>query len=801
MSSHTSPPIQSTTDILTSLAIDFREPRIRNSYAANHPEFIGWLNQVVQELLGILEERAADKFIEEERKQLVELMRVVANFVADNDDNRTLIHSQTSTQQLLHSILTILTTPASPPSKIDTDLAKPLLGAILNLVLTTTTHPSVQEYWIQSGRWVRVVEAGNWLYLPGAAGEEESDEEREVRAVLASWAWKIVSCLSENEAFAESETMAALPKDTIIHLAAPLQHFTHNSTTPPTSPEKQQQHGNTTSQDLSILLNSTSTIHLLSTTAEGCAIIGHAIYAAGSGSGSVDDDDDDGRNGHDTLRTLASSGSGRAGEWIVRFVEKGDCFDYWEEEEDNEEEEEEGEDAESRGKVGTAVTTGNQPSAPPDAETSTSSSSLSSTNTASTTAAQAFTTVTPALALAPAAAPAAASRPGEKKLGAAKASIMAALAEMCADFEFFDKQDRAGGVADDGRWFWETLMRWMAVGVVDANGKGGRGSREGEDRSRVAGGREDLVSSKNIASQPVLIAHLIHLLDTATPETPAQITHGLVGLLRNLALAPQQQELKRTLLGPVAGACARVGVFCREMDMVDTTSSMFGSNEEILDQILQLQQRTDDQAVKIEVSRLMTTLVTSLAKGGEVTSVDQHAEGRMMEALMRDRRVLACPATLIGLGGQHEMLLAEGVLALALIAKRNTKGKFRAPVPAGKLSLIRGYRLRAAVINVLRESSTALSALRKYVGSPTSAQPVISNICILFLNLASDIKDSTADKATADGRVSEHIAEEEHAFRQQIVDCLSTIAAREDVHANTQRVVEAAQKVWKDVKA
>lgn len=114
------------------------------------------------------------------------------------------------------------------------------------------------------------------------------------------------------------------------------------------------------------------------------------------------------------------------------------------------------------------------------------------------------------------------------------------------------------------------------------------------------------------------------------------------------------------------------------LSAVDTNSSNLVANSEILDQILELQSRVDDQAIKIEISRLMTALLTSLAKGGEIALVDEQTQG-CIETWVRDSRVLVCPMTLIGLGGQHEMLLAEGVLALALVAKRNAKGEYTSP--------------------------------------------------------------------------------------------------------------------------
>jgi hypothetical protein len=123
----------------------------------------------------------------------------------------------------------------------------------------------------------------------------------------------------------------------------------------------------------------------------------------------------------------------------------------------------------------------------------------------------------------------------------------------------------------------------------------------------------------------------------------------------------------------------------------DTTSCIVAANFEMIEQILAMQERADDQAIKIEVSRLITTLLTFLAKQGPINSSgDQQSRESYIEVLVRDSRSLACPASLIALGSQHEILLAEGVLALALVAKSNSKGKFATldpPSPERKLPL------------------------------------------------------------------------------------------------------------------
>lgn len=72
--------------------------------------------------------------------------------------------------------------------------------------------------------------------------------------------------------------------------------------------------------------------------------------------------------------------------------------------------------------------------------------------------------------------------------------------------------------------------------------------------------------------------------------------------------------------------------------------------------------RTDDQSLKIEISRLVSALVRALSVP-------------YSEPVVRDDRELAALTMLVGLGSAHEILLAEGVLALALVAKSAQGGK------------------------------------------------------------------------------------------------------------------------------
>ncbi|KAJ9093124.1 hypothetical protein QFC19_008467 [Naganishia cerealis] len=612
---------------LAHLATEFRDPTIRSSYVEANPNFAGWLDQVIKRTLALLtDNKDISALGSQDRQELIESLRVIANLVADN---AYLYGLYARRQQKL----------ATGNSSVDLDLAKPLLGAILNLVLTSS-YTSAQDYWIEDAQWVNFMILGNALYNPGEESvplktehKEDWAASRALRAVLSSWAWKIVSSVSETEAFTKSDVLSAVPPRTLVHLTAPLEHFSRNVSSVENNEQPEQQQSDpssTMSDDLEILGSCSTLVHLLSTTAVGSKLISDAMYVAG-------------QRVHDQVEI------GRAAERMLGFVEFADVVDTWEDEDEDEDEDGEEQDGmEQRHNV--------------------------STGTAANPTHQANS-----------ASPKSTLRPGEKQLGAAKSSIMAALAEVCAGFEFFDHE------RDEGLWLWQTITRWIGVGATEEESV--------EDGAREA--RDDLIScgllcignyirsdstANTIASQGAVVSHLIHLLNTATPQTPVQITHSLIGLLRNLALAPQL-ELRGKLIIPVVNACLRIGVFQRQSDLLgsvqvtpsssltlDATSTTLSAKSELLDQILELQLRVDDQAIKIEISRLMTTLLTALAKAGDLASRDSRPMGHLAD-LIQDMRVLACPATLIELGAQHETLLAEGVLAMALVAKSDVGGK------------------------------------------------------------------------------------------------------------------------------
>jgi hypothetical protein len=93
-------------------------------------------------------------------------------------------------------------------------------------------------------------------------------------------------------------------------------------------------------------------------------------------------------------------------------------------------------------------------------------------------------------------------------------------------------------------------------------------------------------------------------------------------------------------------------------------------DEGVRSQVMDLQDRTDEQSIKIEISRFVACLCTTLARGSQPPD-----EQPPLEKLASDERTVRALVALVRLGSAQEVLLAEGVLALALIAKTEGGGK------------------------------------------------------------------------------------------------------------------------------
>ncbi|GHJ85612.1 hypothetical protein NliqN6_2014 [Naganishia liquefaciens] len=668
---------------LASLAVAFRDPAQRHDYATAHPEFMPWLGRVVERVRETTTQGDGDG--DDADAELGELCKLVANFVADDDTNRSLICQHTSFLALVRSRIHARRRPPHGHASL-----KPLLASLLNLLLSETylvPHTTLLPCWLPLVRWA------NELHIPAAEGKDEDEGgcAVEEKATMASWAWQCVHRLLDAAASHDPpreipslDAAAADDDDDDLfaithHLFRPLTHFAE-----PADAVAPSRGAGTMLPDLTIL--------------EACADVVCLLADHPAGGRRV------------CLGAVQSQQDTTDAHLLVRFIEYAEVVDGWTGEDadaDADDDSESEQEAESR-----------VPSPPPPTD----------------------------------------ARPGENALGRVKARLMALLADLCAEpgIRLFptDASVRKRGLGG-------TLVRWI-----------------GHDR------RDDLVTcgllcmgnyitddarAREITSQPHLVAHLTRLLDSTDPSTPPQRTHALLGALRNLALAPSStgaSNVNRQLAPHVVEAVKRAGLIMPGMDLVasvqggavglmrllcrgdETTSRETLADDALTSATMDLWQRTDDQSLKTEIARWLVVLARS---------------GPPSPLPAADDRVVRAVAGLLGLGGQQEVLLAEGVLALALLAK----------TPAGARTV---YDVLSAA------DDKALVSLEAYATSPTAPPPVLSNICILLLHLAQARQPDNNNEDDMAGRI------------RRTLQC---VAARQGLDESSKGAVAAAQAAWR----
>lgn len=79
-----------------------------------------------------------------------------------------------------------------------------------------------------------------------------------------------------------------------------------------------------------------------------------------------------------------------------------------------------------------------------------------------------------------------------------------------------------------------------------------------------------------------------------------------------------------------------------------------------MDQLLKLFSRSDDQAIKFEVTRVFVNIARSL-------SVPPHNQGEAYHHL-HDERIIATLTWMLRIGAEYPVLVNEAIIALALVA-------------------------------------------------------------------------------------------------------------------------------------
>nr|XP_018261057.1 uncharacterized protein I303_06774 [Kwoniella dejecticola CBS 10117]OBR83215.1 hypothetical protein I303_06774 [Kwoniella dejecticola CBS 10117] len=236
----------------------------------------------------------------------------------------------------------------------------------------------------------------------------------------------------------------------------------------------------------------------------------------------------------------------------------------------------------------------------------------------------------------------------EKRLGKAKATIVRILVDLSINVPASSP-------------FWDTMRAWLEM----------------EDRSDLLNcallsfGNSvkdaDASAKSLLQGKESLLPKIISLLSSATP---AIIQHSVIGLLKNLSVARDNQDVlgdagvieklyemgvwleKTDMLGSVQGGAAGIiKNLCRA-----NASNALRFLALPLEPLLDLIKRVDDPALKFECTRVFVNVIKSLAMAQE--SVKPLGGTRIVEAL----------TIMLVEGEKYPVLQSESVIALTLLA-------------------------------------------------------------------------------------------------------------------------------------
>nr|XP_019010485.1 uncharacterized protein I206_04954 [Kwoniella pini CBS 10737]OCF49266.1 hypothetical protein I206_04954 [Kwoniella pini CBS 10737] len=235
----------------------------------------------------------------------------------------------------------------------------------------------------------------------------------------------------------------------------------------------------------------------------------------------------------------------------------------------------------------------------------------------------------------------------EKRLGKAKAATVRGLVDLSTDVPITSS-------------FWNTMRRWLDI-------------KERSDLLNCAlltfgNSVKDDESAKNLVQgDESLLPKIIPLL---SPSTPAMTQHSVIGLMKNLSVARDNQDVlgkagvieklyemgvwseKTDMLGSVQGGAAGiVKNLCRSNA---SNSSRFLVLP--LDPLLDLIKRVDDPALKFECTRVFVNVIKSLAIAQKPV------------APVGDARIIDALAKMLVDGEKYPVLQSESVIALTLLA-------------------------------------------------------------------------------------------------------------------------------------
>ncbi|KAL7411517.1 hypothetical protein BDY24DRAFT_133023 [Mrakia frigida] len=285
---------------------------------------------------------------------------------------------------------------------------------------------------------------------------------------------------------------------------------------------------------------------------------------------------------------------------------------------------------------------------------------------------------------------------GGKALSLVKGTLVSVVVAVMGEDEVGELvlggESEEEGKASEGKELREVLERWVGLALPKEDG--------GEEREDL--GICAVLSLGNLARNEsnciALLAPpsplLSRILPLLSPKTDLKLQHGLVGLLKNLAIPDANKSIlgsarvselvvemgcldkERDNVGSVQGGAVGILKFLAKGSVENALrivlpSSSSSSTPALLHTIIAFQIRTADPALKMEAARTLVNLVRTLfstSAAAHVGSGSRLEEARA--ALNSSRPVVDGLVALIrsGAEGGYLGLVGEGVMGLAVLA-------------------------------------------------------------------------------------------------------------------------------------
>ncbi len=271
-------------------------------------------------------------------------------------------------------------------------------------------------------------------------------------------------------------------------------------------------------------------------------------------------------------------------------------------------------------------------------------------------------------------------REASKQYGQCKAALARSIVAIAGEDRNMDTLfGGSAGAQKREAWFIDTLKAWVKLQQPDASG--------------ASAGRDDLVSVAlltlgNLArkdSHCVMMIEQHQLGDLLVPlladqSIDVKVAHGLVGLLKNLAIPAQNKDVIGSL-----GAIECSGRFLdKSKDVVQPLQ--FGAvgllkhlcsgsqanaarlaSSAVLDELLALVQRTEDMPTKMEGSRVIFNAIKTLWSQRQSAGADASSIDAAKQRLTQPGAAQAL-AEMVRNGSKYPILVNEGVVGLTLLS-------------------------------------------------------------------------------------------------------------------------------------